>query len=95
MGYFSELDVLIQDRCTTTVKEADLFEGEIIVKKVFNENDYLQLRDEIGLHLSGELAFDQLSPIAQDVVRDWESLIEESTGGGKSAVNHAEADCGE
>lgn len=34
-----------------------------------------QLKDEIDLHLSGGLIFEQLSPFAQDIIRDWESVV--------------------
>ena len=46
-----------------------------------NEHAYLPLRDEINecklVSAYGQLEIDQLSPIAQDVVREWESWIED------------------
>lgn len=65
MGYFKELDIIIQERT------------EYDPETRANEAAYLQLRDEIGMHLEGTLVFDQLSPIAQEVVRNWESMVEE------------------
>ena len=64
MGYFKELDTLIQDKTHYNPETRE------------NEASYLQFKDEIEAHISGELEFDQLSPIAQDTIREWESLIE-------------------
>ena len=67
MGYYDELDSMIRERCnnidpnTATQKELE---------------QYWQFKDEIEEHLAGGLEFDQLSPSAQDLIRDWESLIE-------------------
>jgi hypothetical protein len=60
---------------------------EVIVDKVQydhdtreNEHAYLQLRDEVNecklVSAHGQLEIEQLSPIAQECVREWESLIE-------------------
>jgi hypothetical protein len=65
MGYFKELDVLIQDKAKYNPDTRE------------NEHTYLQLKDEIEAHISGILAIDQLSPIAQDVLKDWESIVAE------------------
>jgi hypothetical protein len=64
MGYFKELDLMIQERCNYNPDTRE------------NENTYLQFKDEIEMHISGQLQFDQLSPIAQDLIRDWESVCE-------------------
>lgn len=40
-----------------------------------NEEDYNKLRDELELCWSGELAYDQLSPDAQDVWADYEGYM--------------------
>ena len=77
MGYFSELDVMIQDRVHYKPELTD--ENGVVITQEENLNDYLQLRDEVQAHLSNDLEFDQLSPIAQDVLRDWENAMMEST----------------
>ena len=87
MNIYKELDTLIKDRCME--KDTDLFnEGAMIV----NENSYLQLRDEINecklVSEDGTLEIDQLSPIAQDCVREWESLIEAKAH--QDYINYAE-----
>lgn len=72
MSYFKQLDVMIQD--CVHYKPAyfnDL--GEYVPAQ--NETDYWQLRDEINEHISGNLSVDQLSPIAADLMRDWEDLM--------------------
>ncbi len=66
MGYFKELDLMIQERTEYNPETRE------------NESNYLQFKDEIEMHISGQLEFDQLSPIAQDLMRDWENLIAES-----------------
>lgn len=74
MSYFKELDLMIQERCKYNPDTRE------------NENVYLQFKDEIEAHISGELVFDQLSPIAQDLIRDWESVCE-----AQAAKDYAEA----
>ena len=77
MGYFKELDILVQEKTNYNHETRE------------NEASYLQFRDEINAHIAGELVFEQLSPIAQDTIREWESLIEAMTS--KDVANYAEA----
>ena len=64
MTYFKELDILIQEKTSYNPETRE------------NEASYLQFRDEINAHIAGELVFEQLSPIAQDTIAEWEGLIE-------------------
>lgn len=64
MGYFKELDLMIQERCNYNPETRE------------NEASFLQFRDEVNAHIAGELVFEQLSPIAQDLIADWEGLCE-------------------
>jgi hypothetical protein len=96
MSYMKMLDEIIQYRCGYHPAETDEEGNE--TQPAVNEASYLQMIDEINQHVSGEipeeqrLSFEQLSPIAQDVIREWESLIEQENGGGQSihSVNQAE-----
>ena len=99
MSYMKMLDEIIQYRCGYHPAEVDPATQEIVQPAV-NEESYLQMVDEINQHVSGEipeeqrLTFEQLSPIAQDIIREWESLVEQENGGGESVhnrnVNYAE-----
>jgi len=60
MSYWTELEEMIKEKC---------------VHDNVDEEQFLQLRDEIDLHLNGQLVFEQLSPTAQELIRDWESLV--------------------
>jgi hypothetical protein len=73
MGYFKQLDVMIQDVVHYKPEyTTDL--GMIVPAQ--NQTDYWQLRDEIEEHIAGNLAIDQLSPIAKDVMNEWEGLMQ-------------------
>jgi hypothetical protein len=95
MSYMKMLDEIIQYRCGYHPAEVDEA-TQFVIQPAVNEPSYLQMLDEINLHVSetGEnhLEFEQLSPIAQDIIREWESLVEEANGGGQSfhSVNNAE-----
>lgn len=71
MSIYKQLDTMIQDRCMFKDSAGEL---------VLDENSYLQLRDEINecktVSEEGTLEFEQLSPIAQDIVAEWEGWIE-------------------
>lgn len=97
MSYMKMLDEIIQYRCGYHPAEVDPVTQQELQPAV-NEASYLQMIDEINQHVSGEipeeqrLSFEQLSPIAQDIIREWESLIEQENGGGQSIhSNMAEA----
>jgi hypothetical protein len=64
MSYFKELDLLIQART------------EYNPETRANETSYTLFKDEINEHIQGRITFEQLSPIAQDLMRDWESYCE-------------------
>jgi uncharacterized protein YdaT len=66
MGAFSELDLMIQEKSNYNSETRE------------NESTYLQLRDEINEHIQGRIAYKDLNPIAQEVVSNWESIMEES-----------------
>jgi hypothetical protein len=61
-----------------------------VVQPAVNQEDYELMTGEINQHISAmipeeeRLTFEQLSPIAQDIMREWESLVEMYSGGGKS-----------
>ena len=88
------LDEIIQYKCGYHPAETDEYGNE--VQPTVNEDNYLQMVSEINLHVSSEvpeedrLSFEQLSPIAQDVMREWESMIEQKTGGGQSIHSEQE-----
>ena len=67
MGYFKELDEMIQ---YVVGFDPDTRE---------NESAYLQLRAEVDDHIndSSMFPFESLSNTAQELIRNWESLIEE------------------
>ena len=75
MSYFSQLDEMIQERTGYVPEQLDDDTGELTPEQ--NLSQYLQFRDEINDHISGRLEFDQLSPIAQDLMRDWEDWCEQ------------------
>lgn len=57
---FKELDLIIQDHCLT---------GE---NNEVDDITYQLLKDEINEHINGKLPFNKLSPIAQDIMVQWE-----------------------
>ena len=63
MSYFKELEMMIQDKAQYNDETGE------------NRATYLQLKDEINEHIAGNLAYDQLSHVAQDLMRDWEAAI--------------------
>jgi hypothetical protein len=67
MGMYDELDDMIKERCNN-------INPETATQKELEQ--YYQFKDEIEEHFAGNLEFNQLSPSAQDLIRDWESLIE-------------------
>lgn len=63
MGVFDELDSMIRYHVRYNSDTGE------------NEKEYNNLKEEIDLHMNNELAFDQLSPDAQKVMKDWESFV--------------------
>jgi len=72
MSYFKALDEMIQH----TVHYMPAYTSDLgMIVPAQNESDYLLLRDEINEHMHGTLDFTQLSPVAFDIMCQWEELM--------------------
>jgi hypothetical protein len=69
MSYFKELDIIIQERSNYNPDTRE------------NEKSYLQLKGEINEHMQGNKKFEELSSIAQEMMKDWESQMEQGMEG--------------
>lgn len=80
MSYMKKLDEIIQYKVGYIPAEYN--DNGMISIPAVNESSYQLMLDEINQCVSSEvpeeqrLSFEQLSPIAQDIIREWESLIE-------------------
>lgn len=69
MGAMNRLDEKIKERCAYRPADEDIYGDPL---PAINEESYTLFRDEINEHIQGRITFEQLSPVAQDLVAQWE-----------------------